>query len=504
MSKTPHEVPTSYLTDDDLLDTLPSSTGPARSTSSFTLCGSAETTAGTASRTQQHRVQFCPLALLYTCAADGKKDEVLCQASKERGSRRLAVRTYSLDASNLQTSSKKAWGKVVSSFAASLQPIISPNAAQGHGVASFSRSLPEDDYFPTTTNSPGSYCKEDDDSYFPSHNRVSIRLPSLSRKLSSSQRASSLDTPRRGILKSPQQSPRAIVSPVPLTESPTNSSSTSSPSQITLPLVASPSDLTLLTFAVGSPLATALPPPLSSRLKDENHLSHILTVPVTQCCPRCYPGSDYGVCDDWREHFSKSARRKRREDASLAEKAPQSISEDAEVQGNIPGQVEATEPERVVADDEEDVPLRIGTSRMSLANVDELGCTSVRRLAVEKEGSSNVPDAEENVHDEEATINVATCTGSNAVSCTSESLLYITNLTPKTQGEELIASNTQPISDSLVPTLVTKAVASEPVREVYVPPPTSPFNSNTQAPKRRFSFLANLSPTFASNLPLMG
>ena len=83
-----------------------------------------------------------------------------------------------------------------------------------------------------------------------------------------------------------------------------------------LPLVNSPSDLTP---AVASPLAYAASPPLSPRLQDATHLAHLVSVPLTPCCPHCVRGADYGACDDWKEHFSKSARRKRKEDAKESE-----------------------------------------------------------------------------------------------------------------------------------------------------------------------------------------
>lgn len=46
----------------------------------------------------RRRVLFCPIALLYTCAADGETDPVLKEsfAQESKGGRpRLAVRTYS-------------------------------------------------------------------------------------------------------------------------------------------------------------------------------------------------------------------------------------------------------------------------------------------------------------------------------------------------------------------------------------------------------------------------
>ena len=70
---------TSFLTDEDLASAAFPDLHPVPSTSSDTLCDVDASGTG-----RPRRVSFCPLALLYTCAPDGEKDEVL--ASRDRKS----------------------------------------------------------------------------------------------------------------------------------------------------------------------------------------------------------------------------------------------------------------------------------------------------------------------------------------------------------------------------------------------------------------------------------
>ncbi|KAI5475175.1 glycosyltransferase family 31 protein [Pseudohyphozyma bogoriensis] len=410
----------SYISNDDLasltLEPSPPSLYPDEPKS---LCSSSTSDGA-------KRVAFCPIACLINCAAGADK-ELVASLQGPPGRPRIALKTYSVDTPSLQ----KKWTKVVNSFSASLQPLLSNHHhGGGGGVASFSpRSASPEREAKSSTSSLGLRYgdtdpdddQSDDERFIPNPNngRLNIRLPTLSRKPVRGRSGSTTDgdstAQTRGILKSPDGQRSAS-------------------------------------------------PPLSSVDLDIGHVAahvaaniHLAPRDVAALCV------DPHVRQEWEETWSKGAKRKRKEDLKcLKEKEEQSEKCGAKI-------------EKMKDDDgegaEEDVPMCLG--RLAGTHVDELGWTREEDEQHDFEGeeTDDSPTASRTGVETVAAGLTAPCPASpptTTSSCLEEPVFESSS---KGKGKEV-------------------DVVDQLLKEVYVPPPVVSTPASPK-PKRRFSLLAS-------------
>lgn len=408
--------------------------------------------------------------------------------------------------------SKRAWSKVVTSLSASFQPLLSPNNNQGHGVASFSFREVEPAYTPSP--SPGLGLSQDDENFLPNHNKMSIKLPSLSRRpvrgRSGSRNMSFTDEEAsnpRSILRSPDRpAPRILA--VPPTAEPL-SLDFSPPPPAPIALSSSPAELAVA--VTGLSLTDSAP--LAPHLLDAVHLAHLASVPLAPCCPHCATAAEWGTTEDWHERFSRGARRKRKEDLAASSGSQYG---GAAIEARLSGGAAAVEGARVhgQVEADEDVPLRVGPSRMAHANVDELGCSAIGTVGIGL-GKRKVADHGEccSIHeadsDEEEEHDHEPVASTSDVPATSTPTLPSTiPVTPPPQPP--LPSPPVPVVRTPSPIVAPSPIAipspaSKPTPlEVYMPPSSPPASSppkSSTSPKRKYSgFLSSISGVVEAGL----
>ncbi|KAM0790555.1 hypothetical protein ACM66B_004424 [Microbotryomycetes sp. NB124-2] len=270
------------------------------------------------------RVLFCPLALVMECAQDGQRDPALVHGKRldSRGRPRLQVKTYSVDTPNLSGATSRAWKNVCAGFSNSIQPLLSPQSTRR-------------DYSPERELERSSFARsraysdpKDDPSFTPSSNKLSIKLPALSRKCCAPAVASG---PSKGCLKSPvlgSSPPNSLPSPSLSTDAGTSASTTSyldtptsvsSPRQTSFfpelsPVESAQNSLRLATSPIRSSTGVTFP---STKSLTDSKIPEV--VPIIPCCPNCHEGTELGLSPDHVERWSKAAKRKHRRDSVGAE-----------------------------------------------------------------------------------------------------------------------------------------------------------------------------------------
>ncbi|BGP18378.1 hypothetical protein JCM10213_005993 [Rhodosporidiobolus nylandii] len=346
------------------------------------------------------RVSFCPLALLIGVAGDGEIEEAMQEAQRQQlGRRKVAVRTYSIEAPNLGEVAGKAWHSVVNGFSASLDPFLN-SGRTAHGVYSSSRgrdSSPERERESSLSRSrsrsrspsPGGRGRslspavemEEDPTFIPNApTRLKLKLPMLKRECSMPCGSSA----SKPILRRPSLS---YTSP---------STSPSSPT-IELPVFA-PLDNVFSTSPANS--APHLFPTLSRATSHPScsaaHPEAGLIVPLASCCPQCEAAAMYGcqAADEgegaYEERWSLGAQklreeqRKEREERERWQSAASEIAKKYQL-GEEERDEGAAEKEAEAAEEE-----ARGSRLARLAReggVDELG-SAVRRHSVSSTSSS--------------------------------------------------------------------------------------------------------------------
>ncbi|SCV71319.1 BQ2448_2907 [Microbotryum intermedium] len=305
--------------------------------------GAGGATAGAASNSNNDTVTAIPTSLATN--------------TTNRSKPRLGVKTYCLDLPNATKATAKAWQAVCANFSTGLQPLLSPGAgsAGSRNTVTYSsnrarETSPERDqdrkmFARSRSDSASSFgssrssfsstsrhdLHDDDDDesrdqagdvnflngFIPNPpSRITIKLPSLKRRGTLTSSGSIL--PVRSCLKArsasdslstPCHVEHFVDSPV----VPDSSALSASPTAIASPAFPRTSRSTPC-------ISSADSAPMAHRTLMASHLCpdrHALTIPLTDCCERCSRATEVGLCadDDYEEHWSKAARRKRKFDA---------------------------------------------------------------------------------------------------------------------------------------------------------------------------------------------
>ncbi|GAA5973412.1 hypothetical protein JCM11641_006447 [Rhodosporidiobolus odoratus] len=268
------------------------------------------------------RVSFCPLALLIDVAGDGEIEQAMVQAQQQAlGKRKVAVRTYSIEAPNLGEVAGKAWLSVVQGFSASLDPFRS-GGSNSSGVCSASRARdtsPERERESSLSQarsrsrsrspspgrgrglSPALDPMDEDPSFIPnSPARLKLKIPTLRRECSIPCFGASKPILRRSSVScgSPQTYSTTSLLPSP---SPLDSCATS-------PNTSIPRLLPSLSRTSSHPTCSPAHPSVG------------LTIPLAACCSQCEPATLYGCRAPsegegaYEVKWSKEGRKKRDEE----------------------------------------------------------------------------------------------------------------------------------------------------------------------------------------------
>ncbi|KAK4052508.1 hypothetical protein OIV83_002310 [Microbotryomycetes sp. JL201] len=274
---------------------------------------------------REKRVLFCPLALVLQCAQEGQRDPALVHGKRldSRGRPRLQVKTYSVDTPNLSNATSRAWKNVCAGFSNSIQPLLSPQSARRE-------YSPERELERTSFARSRAYSDlKDDPNFIPNNNKLSIKLPALSRKCCTPAAASG---PSKSCLKSSvlgSSPPNSLPSPSLSTDAGTSASTMSyldtppplaSPRQGCFPelspVESAPQSLMLATSPSRS-VGIAIP----SQSGKPNEPKQAEVIPLSPCCPDCHHGTELGRSPDHVERWSKAAKRKHRRDSVGADAA---------------------------------------------------------------------------------------------------------------------------------------------------------------------------------------
>jgi hypothetical protein len=280
--------------------------------------------------------------------------------------------------------------------------------------------------------------EEGDERFIPIQNRINIKLPTLRRSRARSRSEDVLATsPHSGILKSPERTTIALPSP-PLPTSSSASSAAMSTSPLSPSIMSSPA-----------------------------HLARLMAVPTHDCCKRCCHATEYGRDPEWKEKFSRAARKKRKQDLNQSSEK-QAVAE----------QVARMEEE------ETEVPVCTG-SGLARAHVDELAC--VEEDCAGEEAKDEVMSGGSGTEEEDEDLRQSMAQLPLDEASKAEERVSPPTVDAAPASESTPAKTTQPEGEP-------SAVFAP---EVYIAPPTKATPEERPKTKRKLSSLLSFGTGFA-------